>query len=86
MKSRYKNINAQKTYENAIKWTYPITFEKHKIGGMLKHAWEQGYNNMPHRYTRGSTAFILYYAGKEAKKIFDKNHLNGKKTHQKTES
>ncbi len=70
-KPRYKNKNAQKTFENALKWTYPLTWEKHKIGGSLKTAWENGYLGIKGgvaRYTRGSVGYILYFAGKEARK------------------
>jgi hypothetical protein len=79
---RYKNKDAQKTFENALKWTYPITWEKHKIGGSFKAAWEQGYLGLTKgvaRHTRGSTGYVLYYAGKEVKKQEIKNAKSQRK-------
>lgn len=74
-KPRYKNKDAQRTFENALKWTYPIDWEKHKIGGSLKAAWENGYlgkEGGTARHARGSTAWVLYYAGKEVRRLENK--------------
>lgn len=62
---RYKYKRAQEQFEKSSKWTYPLPY---KIGGMARFAWELGYFSKPHRFQKGSAAYILYYSGKEAAK------------------
>ncbi len=76
---RYKDKALQKTFESGLTLTYPVNWEKYKIGGSPAAAWNNGYLGLRMRHAKGSLAYALYYAGKEVKKREQKNSGKDKK-------
>ncbi len=71
MKPRYKDKRLQQVYDNALKLTYPVSFQKDKIGGSVKFAWNAGYEGLkrPGRISPRSPSWAMYYAGKEKRRL-----------------
>ncbi len=61
--------------EKLSKATYPMTFEKDKIGGALADAFNAGFKGLTggiYRFRKGSPAYIFYKAGIEKSKTTTK--------------
>lgn len=74
MKRKFKRKVEQEQYEKAIKHSYPMTFEKDKIGGSFADAFNAGYKGLKggiYRFKRGTAGYLFYIAGKDRKKLDD---------------
>lgn len=74
---RYKNHSANQTYGNALSHSYPMNWEKDKIGGSFADAFNAGYEGRVggiYRFKRGTVGYLFYQAGRK-RKLVDKTRI-----------
>ncbi len=84
-KRKFKRKVEQEQYDRLLQKSYPITFEKDKIGGSWANAFNAGYKGLSggiYRYKIGEAGRIFYVAGIDKRKLDDeikakKNKLGG---------